>query len=243
MASAVRASLALAVSGASRWAYAGAEPVSEDGSMSSAVRQAPSPEQQRAQRRRARDRALKRDGVILVVTLVALALLWPHRLVPNADLPLAEQLTAEMGEVYRAVRAGDLDLAAGSQEVADGIVGASFERGGGTLWVVTGRAGADCYAMWWDADGTRRTRTVPTTLPCEPASELTSSRPTTFDRIGQATREGADRDPWLRVLPDAWHYRVWFIPAVIVGVGLALSAAVRMTIALLIDNAPSAVRR
>jgi hypothetical protein len=208
-----------------------------------AVRQAPSAEQQRRERRRARDRALKRDGAVLVVTLVALALLWPQRLVLNADLPLAEDLTAEMDVTYRSVRAGDLDLADEVVEVGDGISGARFERAGGYRWVLTGRAGADCYAMWWDEDGTRRTRTVPTTFACEPASELTSPRPETFERIGQATREDADRDPWQRVLPDAWRYRMWFLPAVIAGAGIALSAAVRITIALLIDNAPSAVRR
>jgi hypothetical protein len=212
--------------------------------VSTAVRQAaPSPEQQRRERRRARDRALKRDGAVLVVTLVALSLLWPQRLVPNADLPLAEDVTAEMDATYRAVRAGDLDLTDEVAEVADGIAGVRFERAGGDRWMLTGRAGADCYALWWDDAGTRRARTVPTTFACEPASDLSSPRPETFDRIGQATREDADRDPWRNVLPDPWRYRMWFLPAVIIWAGIALSAAVRMTIALLIDNAPSAVRR
>jgi hypothetical protein len=211
-----------------------------------------SPAELRAARRAARNRALRRDGLLLAVVVVVLAAIWPQRLVANEDLPLARELTAEMDAIAAAVRAGELELADepalvpppdGVASAGDGVRGMRISRPTGDRWVVTGVAGRDCYAMWWDEDGTRRARTVPSTLPCEPATSLTLPRPDTYDRVGQAAREDSGVDPWARVLPDPWRYRFWFLPAVIVLAGVGLSAMVRMTIALLIDDAPKNVRR
>jgi hypothetical protein len=202
-----------------------------------------SPEQHAAHRRQARNRALRRDGIVFVATMVALTLLWPQRLFANPDVPLAQELTASMDAVYADIRAGELELGTDPTDVADGIRGVRVDRPAGTRWVLAGPAGSDCYALWWDEEGTRRARTVPTNLACEPASQLTSPRYDTYDRIGRSVPEDDPVDPWALVLPDPLSYRVWFLPAVIIGAGIALSALVRMTIALLIDDAPGNVRR
>jgi hypothetical protein len=201
------------------------------------------PSEVKAARRAARNRSLRRDGIVLLLVVIGLSVAWSVRLVPNEDLPPARVLTERFDAAYREIRAGETTVGAEPTEVADGILGASIPRGDEPRWVLTGEAGSDCYSMWWDEAGTRRVRTVPSTMACEPASALTSPRPETFDRIGQAVGEDAPSAAWGRVLPDPWTYRLWFLPAVIIGAGLGLSAAVRMTIALLTDNAPSAVRR
>jgi hypothetical protein len=201
------------------------------------------PEEQEAARRRARDRSLLRDGIVLLLVVVGLAVAWSLRLTPNEDLPLAREVTARIDVAYAETRAGDLELGTDPVPIAEGILGARVTTGDTARWVVTGQAGRDCYAMWWDEEGTRRVRVVPSTLPCEPASQLTSPRPETFDRIGRATAADEPTSGWELVLPEPFNYRVWFLPAIIVGAGIGLSALVRMTIALLTGNAPSAVRR
>jgi hypothetical protein len=201
------------------------------------------PEEQQAARRRARDRSLLRDGIVLLLVVVGLSVAWALRLTPTPELPAAREVTARIDVAYEAVRAGTLELGTEPERIAEGIVGARVTTGDTARWVVTGQAGRECYAMWWDEDGTRRVRAVPSTLPCEPASQLTSPRPDTFDRIGRATPADEPTSGWDLVLPEPFSYRVWFLPAIIIGGGIGLSALVRITIALLTGNAPSAVRR
>jgi hypothetical protein len=201
------------------------------------------PEEQQAARRRARDRSLLRDGIVLLLVILGLAVAWALRLTPTPDLPAAREVTARIDVAYDAVQAGTLELGTDPEPIAEGIVGARVTTGDTARWVVTGQAGRECYAMWWDEAGTRRVRVVPSTLPCEPASQLTSPRPDTFDRIGRAVAADEPTSGWELVLPEPFSYRVWFLPAIIIGGGIGLSALVRMTIALLTDNAPSAVRR
>jgi hypothetical protein len=200
------------------------------------------PDQVAADRRRARNRSLRRDGVLVLVTVIGVAIAWSVRLVPNEDHPRALEVTERIDSAYREIRAGEAELGTTPTQVAPGIEGLRFERGGEQRWVLTGEA-AQCYAMWWDETGTRRVRTVPSTLDCSPASELTSPRPNTYDRIGRATAEGEPTASWELVLPDPVRHRFWFLPALVVGGGIGLSALVRMSIALLTDNAPSASRR
>jgi hypothetical protein len=200
------------------------------------------PEAALAARRRARDRSLLRDGLVLLVVAVGLAVLWPNRLVANEDFPLAQALVARFDAMFQEVRAGR-EVPTTPSELAPGIEGIRFERGGEERWVLTGEAGSDCYALWWDAEGVRRGRTVPSTLSCEPSSTLTSPRPEHFQRVGQSVRDPASPYAWAPILPDPLVLRLWFLPAIIVGGGIGLAAAVRMTIALLTGDAPSATRR
>lgn len=196
-----------------------------------------------AARRQRRDRALRRDGAIALVAALVLVLIWPVRQIANPDLPLAQELTAQMDATFRAVRAGELDLPTSPAEVAPGIRGLLLERPFGDRWVLAGEAGSDCYAMWWDAEGLRRARTVPSGRACEPASELTSSLRDSFDRAGRAVAEADAASPWELVLPAPFVLRRWFLPAVIVAAAIGLSALVRMSIALLTGDTPAATRR
>jgi hypothetical protein len=138
------------------------------------------PEEQQAARRRARDRSLLRDGIVLLLVILGLAVAWALRLTPTPDLPAAREVTARIDVAYDAVQAGTLELGTDPEPIAEGIVGARVTTGDTARWVVTGQAGRECYAMWWDEAGTRRVRVVPSTLPCEPASQLTSPRPDTY---------------------------------------------------------------
>jgi hypothetical protein len=193
-------------------------------------------------RRAARNRALRRDGTVLVAVCLVLAVLWPFRLVDNPDRPLALELTANMDAIFFEVRDGG-DLPAEATEVAPGIQGARVQVGQRDRWVLTGQAGIDCYSLWWDADGVRRGRTLPQTVTCEPVTTATSTRPEHLDRSTSAERDPQAAFEWGPVLPDAQLFRGWFLPLVLVGGGIALAALVRISIALLTDNAPSAVRR
>jgi hypothetical protein len=192
--------------------------------------------------RSARNRALGRDGVVLAVVCLALVLLWPSRLVDNPDLPLAVELTGRMDEIFLEVRDGG-DLPVEATDVAPGIRGARVQVGQHDRWVVTGRAGHDCYSLWWDEDGVRRGRTLPETVPCEPSTTATSTRPEHLDRSTSAEPDPLAAYEWGPVLPEPELFRVWFLPGILVAGAIGLAALVRISIALMTGNAPSAVRR
>jgi hypothetical protein len=183
-----------------------------------------------------------RDGIILLLVTGALLVAWQFRLTPNEDRPPAEELTRRFDALFDELR-DDRGLGATPAEVAPGIEGGRFEVSGRPRWVLTGRAGSDCYALWWDDEGVRRGRTLPSDMTCEPSRTATSPLPQHFDRIGRAVDDPAAPYQWGPILPDPVRYQLWLFPALIVGAGVGLAAAVRMVIALLTDNAPSAVRR
>jgi hypothetical protein len=194
-------------------------------------------------RRRARDRSLRRDGVLLLAVVVGLAITWSVRLVPDEEHPLGVAASERLETTYRAIRVDDLVVGTEVQRLAPDVEGVRVAREAGDRWVLTSEGGSRCYSMWWDEEGVRRVRTVPATLACSPTSELTSTRVTTFDRVGQAVGEEQPTASWDRILPDPLRHRMWFLPALIVGGGIGLGALVRMSIALLTGNDPAATRR
>jgi hypothetical protein len=183
-----------------------------------------------------------RDGILLLVVSAALLASWPFRLVANEDRPPAEALTERLDALFQEVREGR-EVPTDPTELAPGIQGARLEVGAAARWVLAGEAGSDCYVLWWDESGVRRGRTLPSAMACEPTTTATSPRPQHFDRIGRAVDDPDGPYEWSRILPDPIRYRFWFMPAIIVGTGVALTAAARMVIALLTGNAPSASRR
>lgn len=198
----------------------------------------------RAARLRARKRSLIRDTILVVLVAVGLGVAWGFRLQDNPDRPLADDLSERMDATYRSVRSGALSVSDAPSEVAPGIEGFHFVQGNlGDRWVLTGSAGGDCYAMWWDDAGLRRVRTVPSTMDCTPSREMTSSRPGAYERVSKAAPESEPTAAWGPVLPDARILRVWFLPSLIIGGGVGLAALVRISIALLTGRAPSEVRR
>jgi hypothetical protein len=195
-----------------------------------------------AERRRARNRSLVRDGILLLLVSVALLVAWQFRLTPNEDRPPAVELSQRFDTLFVELW-DDPPFGSAPTEVAPGIEGGRFAVSARPRWVLTGRAGSDCYALWWDEDGVRRGRTLPRSMPCEPSRTATSPLPQHFDRIGRAVDDPAAPYLWGPILPDPLRYRFWFFPALIVGAGVGVATATRMVIAILIDNTPSAVRR
>ncbi len=195
-------------------------------------------------RRAARNRSLVRDGALAVVVAASVWGAWVVREIPDPSRPPAVELTARLDETFRLARAGELELNTTPREVAAGIVGARFPRTTAQdRWVLTGASGATCYVLWWDEDGARRTRTLPQGEPCEPSTEAMSPRPQSYDRIGlEVVDDTAAPSSWEGVVPDPVRLRWWFIPWVIVGGGIVLSALVRISIALLTGAPPSATR-
>jgi hypothetical protein len=80
-------------------------------------------------------------------------------------------------------------------------------------------------------------------MPCEPTTDAMSPRPESYDRVGPVLREPDAVNTWAGILPDPVQLHAWFLPVVIVAGGLGLAALVRMSIALLTGDAPSASRR
>lgn len=204
----------------------------------------PGPGRSAAEKRRARDRSLLRDGIIVLLVVLGLSVTWAVREVPNERLPPARKLTEQLDATYRAIRSGDVVVDGRSEAVAAGIQGGRFERRtAGDRWVLVGEAGGDCYVLWWDESGVRRVRILSSALPCEPSTEAMSSRPDTFDRTGRAVDESEPSAAWEDVLPDPIRLRLWFLPALMLGGALGLAALVRMSIALITGDTPAATRR
>ncbi len=196
-------------------------------------------------RRRARDRSLVRNGIVAVLVAASLWAAWEVREVPDPARPPAVELTSHLDDLYRRVRDGDVVLGTDVEEVAPGILGARFPRTTASdRWVLTGEVGGACYALWWDAEGVRRTRTLRQGDPCVPSVDAMSPRPGTYDRIGRTVVDDPDApSAWEGVVPDPVRLRLWYLPWMIVGGGLLLSALVRMSIALITGAPPSTMRR
>lgn len=199
----------------------------------------------REERRRARDRSILRDGLVALVLVTSLWGAWLVREQADPTHPPAVALTQQLDALYRDVRAGVLDLDTQPRTVAPGVVGARFPRvTADDRWVLTGSSGGACYVLWWDEAGARRTRTLPSGYACEPTTEAMSPRPGSYARIGlEVVSDPAAPSAWTGVVPDPVRLRWWYLPWMIVGGGLLLSALVRVSIALLTGAPPSATRR
>jgi hypothetical protein len=205
----------------------------------------PSSAQVLAARRRARDRSLVRDGLLVVLAVVCMWGAWAVRETPNAARPPAVELTARLDDLFRQVRAGTLVLDTTPRDVAPGIAGARFPgRTLGDRWVLAGTSDGECYVLWWDEDGARRGRVLASDMPCTPSTEAMSTAPNTYRRLAAKIVEDPDApNTWAGVLPDPVRLRWWFLPVMVVGGGVLLAALVRISIAALTGAAPSATRR
>lgn len=199
----------------------------------------------REDRRRARDRSIRRDAVVAVLVAASLWAAWLVREQPDPTRPPAVELTQRLDALYRDVRAGELDLDTEPRTVAPEVRGARFPRVTmGDRWVLTGTSGSTCYVLWWDEAGARRTRTLPSGHACEPTTEAMSPKPGTYARLGpEVVEDPTAPSAWTGVVPDPVRLRWWYLPWTIVGGGVLLSALVRISIALLTGAPPSATRR
>jgi hypothetical protein len=202
----------------------------------------PRPHGTPAEQRRAVRRALLLHLVVLAVLAVVLAVVWAVRFVPNEDHPAAQEAVAALDARFADWREGELVLAEEPTELGDGVVGARLPRAvGSDRWVLVAQGGTRCYALWWDDAGVRRGRTLAVGMPCAPTPEVTSQRLVDIDQAAQARMDPTAPFDWSALIPDAERFRVWFLPAMIVGLGVVLSVLVRASI-ILITHDPTGKR-
>jgi hypothetical protein len=202
----------------------------------------PPPRLPPAEQRRAVRRALLLHGLVLAVLAGMLAAVWSVRFVPNEDHPAALAATAALDARFAVWRDGELELGEEPTELGDGVVGARLTRTvGSDRWVLVAPGGTRCYALWWDDAGVRRARTLAVGMPCAPTSEVTSQRLVDIDEVARARMDPTAPFDWSPLIPDPERFRVWFLPATIVGIALVLSVLVRASI-ILITHDPTGKR-
>jgi hypothetical protein len=187
-----------------------------------------------AEQRRAVRRALLLHLAVLAVLAGVLAVVWAIRFVPNEDHPAALEAVAALDARFADWRGGDLSLDEEPTELGDGVVGARLTRAvGSDRWVLVAPGGSRCYALWWDDAGVRRARTLAVGLPCAPTAEVTSQRLVDIDQAAQAQMDPTSPLDWSALIPAPERFRVWFLPAMILGLALGLSVLVRASIVLI----------
>jgi hypothetical protein len=195
-----------------------------------------------AERRRGVQRALLRHLIVLVVLAGVLAAVWAVRFVPNEDHPAALAAATALDARFTAWRAGELTLDEEPTDLGDGVVGARLPRTiGSDRWVLVAQGGTRCYALWWDDAGVRRGRTLAAGLPCEPTADVTSQRIVDIDQAAQARMDPTAPFDWSALIPAPERFRVWFLPAMIVGLAMVVSLLVRASI-ILITHDPTGRR-
>jgi hypothetical protein len=195
-----------------------------------------------AEQRRGVQRALLRHAVALAVLAGVLAAVWSVRFIPNEDQPAALEAVAALDARFADWRAGELTLDEEPTELGDGVIGARLTRAvGSDRWVLVAPGGTRCYALWWDDAGVRRARTLAVGLPCVPTADVTSQRVVDIDQAAQARMDPTAPFDWSALIPDAERFRIWFLPAMIVGIALVVSVLVRASI-ILITHDPTGKR-
>jgi hypothetical protein len=194
-------------------------------------------------RRQVRNRSLYRHALVLLLVVVAGVVTYAIREVPDPAHEAALALGSEMDAVFAAVVAEELDLPDVPAEVAAGVVGADITAGQRSLGVLTGVAGGECYAHWWDAELVRHARVLAVGIPCEPATIVTSIRPIHYTRLGAIVAAPEGPYDWISVVPPPVRLRAWFLPVGIVAIGVALSIVTRMVSTLVTGVPPGQLAR
>jgi hypothetical protein len=196
------------------------------------------------ERRRRVRREVVRDVVALLVVAVLLGVAWLLRLTPDEEHPVGVAATAALDATFEAWRDGELELTEEPSDLGDGVSGVLIRRAvGGDRWVVVTEGGTRCYGLWWDEDGVRGGRTLASRHPCEPSGVVLSRLPDDFDRIGRSSANPEEPYDWSPVVPEPERMQYWFLPALIVGLAVALSLLVRLSIVAITHDVPSRVRR
>jgi len=163
-------------------------------------------------------RLIVRDLVLLGGVLLVALLLVPFGDVPNADYPEARALADRVDAAYRSVWGGDVSIEAAA--TAEGLLVYDFPAGEGTISVITHdqpTAAGTCYGLRLGGGfGSEAVRFLPTEG-CVPQSRWA------FDAVGG----------WDDVLGTERETSVWFVPALILLVGLGVALVTDITIKLL----------
>jgi hypothetical protein len=184
---------------------------------------------QEEERRHRRDRSLVRHTIVLLLVLGVMATIYATRRIPDPDYADGLAVTTQMDLAFETFVAGELDLGEEPEAVSDRVDGALVTVGERTYAVLTGEAGRDCYALWWDADDlTRHGRTLADGIACRPATIVTSMRDIHFERVGRVVNDPTVPYGWDRVLPLPERDRAWFLPVMAVLAGVVLSITGRI---------------
>ena len=178
--------------------------------------------------RRRRVRVIERLGAAAAL-VGAIALLFAVQLERNPARDAAEALVANIDSAYAAVEAGtpidSIDL--------PGLAAASVSlpAGAAPVSMITGKAGGECYAFYWNDVRGPVARALAPGLTCQPAAVITMAGHNVYHR---QTPVVSDHLPmvgtgfeWEEILPAEKRIRPWILPVVIVLVGGALSLGVR----------------
>jgi len=177
--------------------------------------------------RRRRVGVIERLGAAIAL-VGAIALLFVVQLERNPARDAAEVLVTNIDSAYAAVEAGTpigaIDL--------PGLTAASVALpAGAPVSMITGMAGGQCYAFYWNDARGPVARTLVPGLPCAPSAVATMPGHNVYYRQTPAVSDhlpmlGAHFE-WEGVLPPEQRMRPWILPAVILLFGAALSLAVR----------------
>jgi len=187
---------------------------------------------------------MARAGVAAAIA-VFLVLLGATRMERNPVRGEAEALSAVFDAAYASVIAGNPVASVTAPGLTAAVV--SLPRGADDVVMLTGLAGGECYAFYWNAVRGPVARVLVDGLPCEPGAAATTSGHNVYHRqtpsvSGHLPTPGAVFD-WDGVYPDAQRVRPWFIPVAILlgGIGLWLAVlASRLALGL---ESPSRTRR
>jgi len=177
--------------------------------------------------RRRRVGVIERLGAAIAL-VGAIALLFVVQLERNPARDAAEVLVTNIDSAYAAVDAG---VPIGAIDLP-GLTAASVALpAGAPASMITGMAGGQCYAFYWNDARGPVARTLVPGLPCAPSAVATMPGHNVYYRQTPAVSDhlpmlGAHFE-WEGVLPPEQRMRPWILPAVILLFGAALSLAVR----------------
>lgn len=190
--------------------------------------------------RNRRNHALKRIGLLLLVTLLLMLVTTSMRFTVNEGRAEAQALGGEMEAAYQALRDGtatvaDVD-AHGALQASHVTLGTGEE-----LTALVGTAGGECYALFWPPDGTRWARVLARSLPCEPGPHIAQPNERTWIRKAPPTTQHLALAPrifdWDAILPPATKQREWWLPATVALAAAALMLLTRASVIALTGTA------
>jgi hypothetical protein len=169
-----------------------------------------------------------RNGITLLVCLIAVGLVVEFRHVANPDYDPARAFVERMEAEARATIAGSVVEPDGDIRAASFLleVGTAGEQ---EVWVITGDFGGDCYLIRWRPGEAPFVAVLAPRHPCEPGPAALSTAADGFERV--AVQLFADRPiDWDPVLPAEENLAVWFFPVVFVTAFLVLRTLVSISI-------------
>lgn len=188
----------------------------------------------------------QRELLALGIACIGLVAIVPFSSEVNPEFERAQQLLDQMAAATLSIRS-DTSQPANFDVARDGFGAHSERLGDGSLGtVVFGFDAGRCFVVHWQTPSTRRPRAgvLDPAMPCDGSSELMSTLPAPpfievfpgavppIDATELVSRVGAPRHGAFEPFP-AERTPVWFVPTMIVLLGVVLWQLVGLTIKLL----------